>query len=48
RIVGGNGTLTPFRADRAPTRDAVTQLNLISTVPNPATSEIYLRYRVQR
>ena len=48
RIVGGNGTLTPFRADRAPTRDAVTQLNLISAISNPTTSEIYLRYRVQR
>ena len=48
RIVGGNGTLTPFRTDRSPTRDAVTQLNLVSAIPNPATNEIYLRYRVQR
>ncbi len=48
RIVSGDATLTPFRTDRPPTRDATTQLNLISTVPNPATSEVYLRYRVQR
>jgi riboflavin biosynthesis pyrimidine reductase len=47
RIVGGNGTLTPFRADRNATLAAVTQLDLISAVPNPATSELYLRYRVQ-
>ena len=48
RIVGGNGTLTPFRADRDATLAAVTQLNLVSAVPNPATNEVYLRYRVQR
>jgi len=47
RIVGGNGTLTPFHTRHAPTRDAVTQLNLISAIPNPATNEIYLRYRIQ-
>jgi 2,5-diamino-6-(ribosylamino)-4(3H)-pyrimidinone 5'-phosphate reductase len=48
RIVSGNATLTPFRSDRDTTLDAVTQLNLISATPNPATSELYLRYRVQR
>jgi 2,5-diamino-6-(ribosylamino)-4(3H)-pyrimidinone 5'-phosphate reductase len=46
-IVGGNGTLTSFYTSHDPARDAVTQLNLISAIPNPTTSEIYLRYRIQ-
>lgn len=48
RIVGGSSTLTPFRSDRDTALNAVTQLNLISAVPNPATNEVYLRYRIQR
>lgn len=48
RIVSGNASLTPFRSDASTSREAVTQLNLISAIPNPATNEVYLRYRVQR
>ena len=47
RIVGGDGTLTPFHTNRPSARDAVTQLSLISAIPNPETNELYLRYRVQ-
>ena len=45
RIVGGDETLTPVRSSRASSADGVTQLALVSAVPNPATGELYLRYR---
>jgi len=45
RIVSGDATLTPFRAHRPTTAALVTQLSLVSAVPNPQTGEIYLRYR---
>ena len=45
RIVGGDETLTPVRSDRASTAALVQQLALVSAVPNPATGEVYLRYR---
>ena len=45
RIVGGEETLTPVRSDRASTAALVQQLALVSAVPNPATGEVYLRYR---
>ena len=45
RVVGGEETLTPVRSDRASTAALVQQLELVSAVPNPATGEVYLRYR---
>jgi riboflavin biosynthesis pyrimidine reductase len=45
RVVGGDVTLTPVRSDRATTAALVQQLELMSAVPNPATGEVYLRYR---
>lgn len=45
RIVSGDETLTPFRSHRPSTAAQVTQLSLVSAVPNPRTSEVYLRYR---
>ena len=45
RIVGGDETLTPVRGDRPSTSAGVQELTLISAVPNPATGELYLRYR---
>jgi riboflavin biosynthesis pyrimidine reductase len=45
RLVGGDETLTPVRSARPSTTDQVRQLSLISAVPNPATGELYLRYR---
>ncbi len=45
RLVGGDETLTPVRSDRASTAAGVRQLELVSAVPNPATGEVYLRYR---
>lgn len=46
RIVGGDGSLTPVRSDRAPSLTSVRPLTLLSAVTNPETSEVYLRYRV--
>lgn len=46
RIVGGDVVLTPVRGDRAASFAATRPLSLISAVPNPATGEVYLRYRV--
>jgi 2,5-diamino-6-(ribosylamino)-4(3H)-pyrimidinone 5'-phosphate reductase len=47
RLVSGDATLTPFRAKRPTSSEFVTQLDLVSAVPNPATGEVYLRYRRQ-
>jgi riboflavin biosynthesis pyrimidine reductase len=47
RLVGGDETLTPVRSARPSTADQVRQLALISAVPNPATGELYLRYRTR-
>lgn len=46
RIVGGDVALTPVRGARAPSFEATWPLSLVSAVPNPATGEVYLRYRV--
>jgi len=45
-IVGGPGLLTAVETRRPPTLDTVTRLELLSAAPNPATSEVYLHYRV--
>lgn len=47
RVVGGDETLTPVRSRRESTAEQVQQLTLVSAVPNPATGEIYLRYRTR-
>lgn len=47
RIVGGNADLTAVRGDRPTSREEVRHLSLVSAVPNPATDEVYLRYRVR-
>lgn len=47
-IVGGKDTLTAVEGDRAFSREDVKRMDLISAVPNPGTSEVYLRYRVRR
>ncbi|MPZ99985.1 MAG: hypothetical protein GEU80_11765 [Dehalococcoidia bacterium] len=44
-VVGGRPTLTAVMGTHAPSLDATTQLDLVSAVPNPATGEVYLRYR---
>ena len=46
-IVGGRDTLTAVEGDSAFSREDVKRMDLISAVPNPATSEVYLRYRVR-
>ncbi len=46
-IVGGEKTLTPVEGEPY-TRETLRQLELVSAVSNPATSEIYCRYRVRR
>jgi len=46
-IVGGKDTLTAVEGDRAFARDNVKRLDLVAAVPNPATGEVYLRYRVR-
>jgi len=46
RIVGGDVTLTPVRGARPASFEATWPLTLLSAVPNPETSEVYLRYRV--
>lgn len=46
-IVGGEKTLTPVEGDPY-TRETLRQLELVSAVPNPGTSEVYCRYRVRR
>jgi 2,5-diamino-6-(ribosylamino)-4(3H)-pyrimidinone 5'-phosphate reductase len=46
RVVNGRDTRGAFRSERPPTQDAIRQLRLVSSVTNPATSELYLRYRL--
>lgn len=46
RVVGGDGVLTPVRAGRPPSFAETWRLELLSTFPNDATGEVYLRYRV--
>lgn len=46
RVVGGEGPLTPVMAARPPSFADTWRLDLLSSVPNPATGEVYLRYRV--
>jgi riboflavin biosynthesis pyrimidine reductase len=47
-IVSGPGPLTPVVSDRPPALDTVTRLQLLTAVPNPATSEVYTHYRIIR
>jgi riboflavin biosynthesis pyrimidine reductase len=47
-VVNGDRVKTAVHGDRAPSIDALTHLDLLSAVPNGATNELYLRYRVQR
>jgi riboflavin biosynthesis pyrimidine reductase len=47
-IVSGPGPLTAVESERPPDLDTVTRVQLVAAVPNPATNEVYLRYRVQR
>ena len=47
-IVAGNGTLTAVASAREPSIERTTPLEVVSCTHNPATQELYLRYRVQR
>ena len=48
-IVGGDHVASPVEMPGVePTLETVRCLDLLSAVPNPATSEVYLRYRVRR
>jgi riboflavin biosynthesis pyrimidine reductase len=47
-VVAGRDTLTAVEGHRAFGREEVKHLVLVSAVPNEQTSEVYLRYRVQR
>lgn len=47
-VVNGNRVKTAVEAPRAPSIDALKHLDLLSAVPNGATNEVYLRYRVRR
>ncbi len=48
-VVGGDrGPSSVEMPGVAPTLETVQRLELLSAVPNPATSEVYLRYRVRR
>jgi 2,5-diamino-6-(ribosylamino)-4(3H)-pyrimidinone 5'-phosphate reductase len=46
-IVGGDTDLTAVRGKRPTSFEGVRPLTLVSAIPNPGTSEVYLRYRVQ-
>jgi riboflavin biosynthesis pyrimidine reductase len=46
-IVGGRDSLTAVEGAIPFPRDAVKRLTLVSAVPNQATHEVYLRYRVR-
>jgi 5-amino-6-(5-phosphoribosylamino)uracil reductase/2,5-diamino-6-(ribosylamino)-4(3H)-pyrimidinone 5'-phosphate reductase len=46
-IVAGKDTLTAVEGPHAFAREALRHLELVSAVPNPDTSEIYLHYRVR-
>lgn len=47
-VIVGAGPLTAVESDRPARIDTVTRLELLAVTPNPATSEVYLRYRVVR
>ena len=48
-IVGGDRQLSAVETPgHTPTHETVQPLELLAAVPNPATSEVYLRYRVAR
>jgi riboflavin biosynthesis pyrimidine reductase len=47
-IVSGPGPLSPVVSGRPPSLETVTHLDLVTAVPNPATSEVYTHYRVRR
>jgi 2,5-diamino-6-(ribosylamino)-4(3H)-pyrimidinone 5'-phosphate reductase len=46
-VIGGKNTLTAVEGQRAFSREEVRHVELVSAVPNPETSEVYLRYRVR-
>ena len=47
-IVNGNRVKTAVESARYPSSEALTHLELVSAVPDSATNEVYLRYRVRR
>ncbi len=47
-IVNGNVLKPPVERDRPPSIATLTQLELVSAIPNGETNEVYLRYRVRR
>lgn len=47
-VVNGDRVKTAVEGDRAPGLETLTHLDLLSAVPNGATNELYLRYRVRR
>ena len=47
-VVGGTRGLTPVESAVVPSLDRTTRLQLVSAVTNPATNEIYCRYRIVR
>jgi 2,5-diamino-6-(ribosylamino)-4(3H)-pyrimidinone 5'-phosphate reductase len=46
-IVAGKDTLTAVEGPHSFSRDSLRHLELISAIPNPETSEVYLHYRVR-
>lgn len=46
-IVGGKDTLTAVEGPSAFGLDQVKHMDLVTAVPNPATNEVYLHYRVR-
>jgi riboflavin biosynthesis pyrimidine reductase len=47
-IVSGPGPLTAVESQRDPKIASVTHVELVTATPNPATNEIYARYRIER
>jgi riboflavin biosynthesis pyrimidine reductase len=47
-VVGGKDTLSIVEGPRSFGREELKHLDLLTAVPNPATSELYLHYRVRR
>jgi riboflavin biosynthesis pyrimidine reductase len=47
-VVSGRGGLTAVEADATARLDGIRRMELIHAIPNPETSEVYLRYRTQR
>ncbi len=46
-VIGGRETLTTVEGAEPFSRQDAPRLELLSAVPNPATGEVYLRYRVR-